>query len=191
MSSLENKESLRFVPTSLQIKVEAEKSGLIMGDEGLVSRLDIVFDGADQVDPELNLIKGGGGALLREKILISAARKVIIIADSTKFVKSFSRPVPLEVHPFARQPVTERLRKIGATPVLRVLDKGYPFVTENGNLIIDASFDKIPDPGRMEAELKCIPGVLEAGIFTRKPDLCYKAKQDASFEVLTAPAKQR
>ena len=185
MAKLLDKESLEFIPTSLQIKLEAEKSSLRMANENMIPYTDIVFDGADQIDGKFNMIKGGGGALLREKILISAAKKVVIMADAAKFVQSFSRPVPIEVHPMARSVVWQKLVHIGGQPVLRTLEKGYPFVTENGNLILDASFPSITDAKKMEVELKNIAGVLEAGLFTRRADVYYKAKNDGSFETIS------
>jgi ribose 5-phosphate isomerase A len=185
MAKLRDKESVEFMPTSLQIKLEAEKSSLRMANENMIPHTDIVFDGADQIDGKFNMIKGGGGALLREKILISAAKKVVIVADATKFVQSFSRPVPMEVHPIARSVVWQKLVQMGGQPVLRTLDKGYPFVTENGNLILDTSFRSITDAKKMEVELKTIAGVLEAGLFTRRADIYYKAKNDGSFETIS------
>ena len=185
MAKLPDKESVEFMPTSLQIKLEAEKSSLRMANENMIPHTDIVFDGADQIDGKFNMIKGGGGALLREKILISAAKKVVIVADATKFVQSFSRPVPMEVHPMARSVVWQKLVQMGGQPVLRTLDKGYPFVTENGNLILDTSFRSITDAKKMEVELKTIAGVLEAGLFTRRADIYYKAKNDGSFETIS------
>jgi ribose 5-phosphate isomerase A len=185
MAKLLDKESVEFIPTSLQIKLEAEKSSLRMANENMIPYIDIVFDGADQIDGKFNMIKGGGGALLREKILISAAKKVVIMADAAKFVQSFSRPVPIEVHPMARSVVWQKLVQIGGQPVLRTLEKGYPFVTENGNLILDASFPSITDAKKMEVELKNVAGVLEAGLFTRRADVYYKAKNDGSFETIS------
>ncbi|HEX2169036.1 MAG TPA: ribose-5-phosphate isomerase RpiA [Nitrososphaera sp.] len=182
MAKLPDKGSIEFVPTSLQIKLEAEKSSLRIADENIIPDMDIVFDGADQIDGKYNMIKGGGGALLREKILISAAKKVIIVADASKFVEFFSRSVPIEVHPMARSLVSKKLEQMKGKPVLRKLDKGYPFVTENGNLILDVLFPAITEPKKMELELKNIAGVLEVGIFTRRADVYYKAKSDGSFE---------
>jgi len=184
MSKLPGKESMEFVPTSLQIKIEAEKSTLRIADESRIPDIDIVFDGADQIDGKFNMIKGGGGALLREKILISAAKKVVIVADAAKFVQSFSRSVPIEVHPMARSSVAKRLAEIGGQPMMRTLDKGYPFITENGNIILDTIFPSIPDPKKKEVELKGIAGVLEVGLFTRRADIYYKAKTNRTFEVI-------
>ena len=185
IAKLSGKDSIEFVPTSLQIKIEAEKSGLRMADENRIPDIDIVFDGADQIDNKFNMIKGGGGALLREKILISSAKKVVIVADESKFVQSFGRSVPIEVHPMARSAVAKKLAEMDGKPALRMLDKGYPFVTENGNIILDTTFASIPDPKKKEMELKSIAGVLEVGLFTRRADVYYKAKRDGSFETIT------
>lgn len=185
MAKLPDKESIEFMPSSLQIKLEAEKSSLRMADENRIPHTDIVFDGADQIDSKFNMIKGGGGALLREKILISAAKKVVIVADAPKFVQSFSRSVPIEVHPMARSILSKKLAEMGGQPVLRTLDKGYPLVTENGNLILDTFFPSMTDPKKMEVELKTIAGVLEVGLFTRRADIYYKAKNDGSFETIS------
>jgi ribose 5-phosphate isomerase A len=184
MSALPGKESIEFIPTSLQIKIEAEKSSLRLADESRIPDIDIVFDGADQIDRDFNMIKGGGGALLREKILIDAAKTVVIVADEKKFVHSFSKSIPIEVHPMARSSVSKKLRQIGGQPMLRTLEKGYPFITENGNIIFDTTFSSIPEPKKDEMELKNIPGVMEVGLFTRKADIYYKAKNDGTFETL-------
>ena len=182
LARLKNKNTLKFIVTSLQIKREAENSGLEIVDENHIPQIDIVFDGADQIDSEYNMIKGGGGALLKEKILISAAKQVVIVADSKKFVEKFNRPVPLEVHPFARSAVSKKLREISSQVQLRILEKGYPFITENGNIIFDATVSSIIDVPKKEIELKNIPGVLEVGLFTRRADIYYKAKTDGNFE---------
>ena len=108
--------SVQCVPTSMQIKLIAEKCGLQLIDADQIDKIDIVFDGADQIDKNKFLIKGGGGALLKENILISAAKKVIIMADSSKFVKDFNRTVPVEVHPTARQIVWKKIEKLGVKP---------------------------------------------------------------------------
>jgi len=175
--------NIRCVPTSLQIKLEAEKGKLHLMDT-ILDKIDIVFDGADQIDKAKNLIKGGGGALLRENILISTAKKVVIMADASKFVTDFKRDVPVEVHPLARNTVTKAISKIGGKPSIRTFDRGYPFVTENGNIILDCNFGIIKKPKLLQESIKKISGVLEVGIFTRKPDIIYKAKSNGKFDVI-------
>jgi len=178
-----NKIHVKCIPTSLQIKLEAEKGKLHLMDT-VQDQIDVVFDGADQIDKQKNLIKGGGGALLRENILISAAKKVVIMADDSKFVTNFNRDVPVEVHPLARNTATKAISKIGGKPIIRTLDRGYPFVTENGNIILDCDFKTIKKPKALQEKIQSIPGVLEVGIFTRKPDIIYKALKDGCFDVI-------
>ena len=177
--------SVECVPTSMQIKLIAEKGGLQLIDAEQIDKIDLVFDGADQIDKNKFLIKGGGGALLKENILISAAKKVIIIADNSKFVKDFNRTVPVEVQPLARQIIWKKIEKIGGKPELRILDRGYPFFTENSNIILDCDFGIIKNPKALQQKLLNIAGVIEVGIFTRKPDIIYKAKANGKFEILT------
>ena len=176
--------NIRGVPTSLQIKLIAEKVGIPLVEADQVEGIDVVFDGADQIDSHKFVIKGGGGALLRENILFSLAKKVVVMADKTKFVKNFTRTVPVEVHPLARNSVTDSIKKLGGKAQLRSLDRGYPFFTENGNIILDCDFGIIKNPKNLTQKIKQTPGVLESGIFLRKPDLIYKAKTGGKFEVL-------
>jgi ribose 5-phosphate isomerase A len=185
MSKLLDKITFEFIATSLQIKQEAEKNGLKIVGENRIPNIDIVIDGADQIDSKFYMIKGGGGALLKEKVLISTAKRVIIIADSNKFVDKFSRSIPIEVHPFARSIVWIKLQEAGGIPRLRTVEKGYPFITENGNIIYDTSFNMQYNVPANELNLKKIPGVVEVGLFTRRADVYYKAKTDGSFEATT------
>lgn len=176
---------IKAVPTSLQIKLIAEEGGIPLIHVDQVDHIDVVFDGADQIDSEKNLIKGGGGALLRENILINAAKKVVIMADKSKFVKNFNRPVPVEVHPLARSSATKSIKKLGGKPRIRTLDRGYPFITENGNIILDCNFGVIKKPKTLSQKIIQIAGVMEVGIFTRKPDVIYKAKTNGKFEIIS------
>ena len=178
------KYNIRGVPTSLQIKLIAEELGIPMVEADQVEHIDIVFDGADQIDSQKFVIKGGGGALLRENILFSLAKKVVVMADATKFVKNFTRTVPVEVHPLARNSVTKYVKKIGGSAELRLLDRGYPFFTENGNIILDCNFGTIKNPKTLSQKIKQTQGVLESGIFLRKPDVIYKAKTGGKFDIL-------
>ena len=161
--------SVKGVPTSLQIKMIAEEGGIHLIEADQVQKIDVVFDGADQIDENKNLIKGGGGALLRENILINAAKKVVIMADKSKFVKNFNRTVPIEVHPLARNTVVKSIHKLNGKPKIRTIERGYPFITENGNVILDCNFGIIKNPKT---------------IFTRKPDVIYKAKANGKFDVI-------
>jgi len=175
--------NIRGIPTSLQIKLIAEKGGIPLVEADQVDFIDIVFDGADQIDSQKYVIKGGG-ALLRENILFSLAKKVVVMADKTKFVKNLTRTVPIEIHPLARNSVTKSIKKLGGESQIRSLDRGYPFFTENGNIILDCDFGTIKNPKTLTQKIKQTPGVLESGIFLRKPDIIYKAKIDGKFDIL-------
>ncbi|MDE1724273.1 MAG: ribose-5-phosphate isomerase RpiA [Thaumarchaeota archaeon] len=174
--------SVKAIPTSLQIKMEAEKGQIPLIEADQINHIDLVFDGADQIDASGNMIKGGGGALLREKILVSIADKVVIIADESKFVKKLNRSVPVEVHPFARKITESQIKKIGGDPHIRLLDRGYPFVTENGNIILDCDFGQIRNPKELATKIIEMPGVMEVGIFS-KPDIIYKVKENGKYEI--------
>jgi ribose 5-phosphate isomerase A len=180
----EKKYNIIGVPTSLQIKLIAQENNIPIVESDQISHIDLVFDGADQIDSQNFVIKGGGGALLRENILFSLAKKIIVMADKTKFVKNFTRTVPVEVHPLARNSVTNTIQKFGGKSTLRSLDRGYPFFTENGNIILDCDFGTIKNPKTLTQKIKQIPGVMESGIFLRKPDVIYKAKTDGEFEII-------
>ena len=176
--------NVRGVPTSLQIKQIAEKGGIPLIEADQIDYLDIVYDGADQIDSKNFVIKGGGGALLRENILFSLAKKIVVIADTTKFVKNFTRTVPIEVHPLARNAVKNAISKLGGKAELRSLDRGYTYFTENGNIILDCNFGTIKNPKLLSEKIKRIPGVLESGIFLKKPDIIYKAKTGGKFDII-------
>jgi ribose 5-phosphate isomerase A len=184
ISKLPFKEHLQCITTSTQGKLEAEEANLKTVDEGFLNELEIFFDGADQIDENGNMIKGGRGDLLKEKILHSAATNVIIMAESTKYVESFNRSVPIEVHPFARRIVQKKLEILGGHPKLRTVGDDYVYVTENGNLILDTDFVSMSDVRKKEVELKNIAGVVEVGLFTRQANVYYKANEDGSFEKL-------
>jgi ribose 5-phosphate isomerase A len=188
MANYKNKGTLECIPTSFQIKLEAECGGLRLIDESKVQDIDVVFDGADEIDAKFNMIKGGGGALLREKIVHSAAKKIVIAAESQKFVPTFTWPVPIEIHPYAIHSVRKKLESLGGRPKMRMLKEGYPYVTENSNFILDTSFSfdqTVADIKQKEVELKNIPGVIEVGLFASHQGTCYyKAKTDSTFEVI-------
>ncbi len=154
------------VPTSEATAREAERCGLPLGSLDDYPSLDVAIDGADEIDPHLNLIKGLGGALLREKIVAAAARRLIIVADESKRVSQLATraPVPVEVIPFARRPVADYLASLGARVVLRERD-GRPFVTDEGNVILDCHFAGLTDPPAMARLIRAQPGVVEHGLF--------------------------
>jgi ribose 5-phosphate isomerase A len=185
LSLLEYKDSLEFIVTSLQIRIVLESIGLKIVEQNKSGKIDVVLDGADQIDSDYNMIKGGGGALLKEKILISSSQKFVIVAQANKFVDKFNRAVPIEVSPFARNFVMKELDKIGGLPKMRILDKGYPFITENGNIIYDTLLPKYDNLKEVERNIKNIPGVVEVGLFTIHADSYYKITGENDFKLLT------
>jgi ribose 5-phosphate isomerase A len=187
MGNFDRKETLECIPTSFQIKLEARCSGLKLVDEDKLPEVDVVFDGADEVDANFNMIKGGGGALLREKIVHSAAKRIVIAAESSKFVTTFSWPVPIEIIPFAVHSISKRLEDSGSKPVMRMLKEDYPYVTENGNFILDTFFHFPLDIRGQEIKLKNIPGIVEVGLFTKLANVYYKANEDGAFETIENP----
>ena len=173
------------VPTSTQIELVAARSGInLVPFKGSV---DLVIDGADQVDKELNLIKGGGGALLREKVVMGSAKSIAIVAAENKFVDRLCQNgvrVPVEVFPMARESAKVKLSMLGGVPDERLMPKGYPYFTENGNLILDTLFEPIDDPRSLEMKVRSTPGVAEVGVFTFKPITVYRLESDGKFEAL-------
>ncbi len=178
--------TLTILPSSLQIQLVAEQSGLPIAPFNIFSKIDITVDGADQIDENFNIIKGGGGALYRERILLRAAKKSIILADETKYAKLLCKQIPIETTYFARSFVSEELIKIGGKPTLRLLDKGYPFTNENGNLILDTDLGVVENPKMLRSHIKDIAGVIEVGIFVNEYDVFYRANRDGSVQILKA-----
>jgi ribose 5-phosphate isomerase A len=169
------------VPTSYQALLLAVKHKIQITTLEEHPTLDLTIDGADQIDEELNLIKGMGGAPAREKIVAFASKKLVIVADESKKVKVLgenSHPVPIEVLPFATPIVMHKMREIGGKPVLREGTKKVgPVITDNGNVIIDVEFGLIRDPMKLERRLKEFPGVVETGLFVKMAKLAYLGKR--------------
>ncbi len=180
---------IRGVPTSTQIELVASRCGIdLVPFRGSV---DLVIDGADQVDRELNMIKGGGGALLREKVVMGSAKSIAVVASENKFVKRLCENgvrVPVEVFPMARESAKMKLSMLGGVPDERFLPKGYPYFTENGNIILDTMFEPVEDPRELEVKIRATPGVAEVGIFTIKPIVVYRLETDGTFETLNSSA---
>lgn len=156
------------IPTSFDAAVLARGNGIPTGTLDDVDRVDIAVDGADEVDPAMNLIKGRGAAHLREKIVDGMAERFIVIVDESKLVERLGTksPVPLEVLPMAVQPVMRAVEVLGGEPVLRMaVHKDGPVITDQGNMVVDVRFDGIDDPGEMERALNNVPGILENGLF--------------------------
>ena len=164
------------VPTSFQTTIECERLGIplfTLNSREIGGELDLTIDGADEVDPGNRCIKGGGGALLQEKIIAYASLKYAIVVDESKIVENLGLkfPVPVEVIPGAWLPVSRSLEKLGAEVKLReALRKAGPVITDHGNLLLDILFRETVDPVALEAELNRIPGVVENGFFTGPAD---------------------
>lgn len=165
------------VPTSYQSAYLATENGIQLTTLDEHPVLDLAVDGADELDRRLNLIKGGGAALTKEKIVDSSAKRFVVIADGSKLVEKLGikTSVPIEVLPVARKTVAKRISLLGGKPKLR--DGGNrkdgPLITDNGNFVIDADFGAIDDPQALEFVLKRIPGVVEAGLFINLAHTAY------------------
>lgn len=157
---------IRAIPTSDEIGREAQQLGIPLITLDDCSVIDLTIDGADEIDPQLNLIKGLGGALLREKVVASASRHMIVVADSSKRVAQLGSraPVPVEVIPFARRPVAEYLTTLGARVAER-MKNGDILITDEGNIILDCYFGPISDAHTLAQTIRQQPGVVEHGLF--------------------------
>lgn len=174
------------VPSSSQSYQLAVANGVPLTTLDEHPVLDLTIDGADEVDNNLDMIKGGGGALAREKIIASASKKVIIVADDTKLVNKLGSTfrIPVEVLPFGLASVTEKIRELGGNPVLREgKGKVGPIVTDNGNYVIDADFGAIEDVKALDKKLKLIPGVIESGLFVGLADVVYLGKSNGIIKM--------
>ena len=169
--------TISAIPTSEASKKQAQSEGIPLIDFE-TSSIDLCIDGADEIDSELNMIKGGGGALLREKIVASSAKRYLIIIDSSKQVETLGTfPLPVEVIPFGWQVVSRKLKEMDASPELRKAGP-QPFVTDEGNYILDCRLNSIPEVEQLETELNRIPGVVENGLFVAMCDQMIMGKGD-------------
>jgi ribose 5-phosphate isomerase A len=160
------------IATSFQAESLAIDSGISLTALNQHPNLDLAIDGADQVDGDLFVIKGGGAAHTREKVVSCSAKRFVIVADESKYVQKLTWPVPVEVLPFALRLVERRLAEAGGRPVLRLGKmKDGPVITDNGNFVVDADFGVIEDPAALAARIDPIPGVVEHGIFDNLDEL--------------------
>lgn len=177
--------SVRGIPTSFQSRQLALEVGIPLTTLDAVDHVDLAIDGADQVvdDPDASahgaLIKGGGAAHAREKLVDAAADRFVVVADPSKLTARLDRPVPLEVLADARTVAADRVRDLGGEPTLRAAErKDGPVVTDNGNLVLDCDFGTIESPADLAADLSAIPGVVEHGLFVSLADATYVGTDD-------------
>jgi len=179
---------LSIVPTSHQIENLAAAHGLKIRTLNEVHTVDYAIDGADQLEvPSLNVVKGGGGAMLREKIVDSAAHELAIVVDERKVVKHLGekQTIPLEVLPFAYKTIQVEIAKMGGRARLREsTGKAGPVITDNGNFILDADFGRIDHPVQLDRQLKMRPGLLETGLFLKMANAAYVGRRGGKVEVL-------
>jgi len=173
------------VPSSSQALLLAVHSGVPLTTLDEYPVLDLAIDGADEVDGRLDMIKGGGGALTREKTVASAAKQVVIVTDESKLVETLgSFKVPVEVLPFALATVSAGIKKLGGKPLLReAKGKVGAVVTDNGNYIVDVDFGPIDNAEKLNQQLKIIPGVIETGLFIGLADIVYLGKKDGIIKL--------
>ena len=177
--------NIRGIPTSFQARMLAIECGIPLTSLSQDPVVDIAIDGADQVDNELFVIKGGGAAHTSEKIVACSARQFVVLIDEMKLVDILDHPVPLEVMPDALQLVERQVSELGGKPVLRMaVHKDGPVITDNGNCIIDADFGKIARPDRLSLNLSKCVGIIEHGIFDNAYEI-FIGKTDGSIKVLT------
>lgn len=181
---VQNGLSIKGIPTSKQTEKLANKVRIPLVSFNKVKQIDVAIDGADEVDPELNLIKGGGGALLREKIIANAANTFIVVADPNKNVSKLGTfPLPVEVIPFGIELTKKKINELGLIPHLRQV-QGNPFQTDNGNYIFDCRLPDITNLKELERELNLIPGVIENGLFLGKTDIYITLDRDKNNSIV-------
>jgi ribose 5-phosphate isomerase A len=175
---------VRGIPTSVRSRELAMSLGIPLITLDDCQEIDVTVDGADEVDPQLRLIKGGGGALLREKIVASATRQMIVVADATKQVQRLGKfPLPVEVIRFAQALVAKRIAALGAEVQLRRDAAGSTYLTDENNHILDCRFGEIPDPDRLARALNEMPGVVEHGLFIGMASLALFARGSEIVEL--------
>ncbi|MFC0216352.1 ribose-5-phosphate isomerase RpiA [Paenibacillus chartarius] len=179
---------IQGVPTSVQSETLALQLGIPLLPWAELGRIDLTIDGADELDPQLQLIKGGGGALLREKIVASLSQQLIIVADESKAVDRLGAfPLPVEIVPFAWQATRRQVRALGCEAALRG-GETEPFVTDNGNYILDCKFGVIEHAHDLQVQLSAIPGVVETGLFLGMASAAYIGCSDGTVKRLDKPA---
>jgi len=181
--------SIRGIPTSVRSKELAGSLGIPLTSLDECQDIAVTVDGADEVDPQLRLIKGGGGALLREKIVASATRTMVVVADASKQVQHLGKfPLPVEVIKFAETLIAKRITALGAEVKLRVDASGKPYLTDENNHILDCRFGEIRDPDQLAQDLSAMPGVVEHGLFIGMASVVLFARGTEIVELRREPS---
>ncbi len=175
---------IKGIPTSYQSRMLAIEWGIPLTSLDQDPVLDIAIDGADQVDANLFVIKGGGAAHTNEKVVARSARRFVVLVDEKKIVDTLIHPVPLEVMPEALELVKRQVMELGGNPKLRMaVRKDGPVITDNGNLCVDADFGEIPEPGKLALQLSACTGIIEHGIFDNANEV-YVGMRDGTVKIL-------
>jgi len=175
--------TIRGIPSSVQSRDLALQLGIPLTTFDEYQQIDVTIDGADEFDPALNLIKGGGGAMLREKVVASASKQLVIVTDSSKQVPVLGRfPLPVEVIGFAEPLVAKKISDLGASVARRCDSSGKPYTTDEGHHILDCRFGEISDPPTLSRNLSEMPGVVEHGMFVGMANVVLMAKAGAVEE---------
>lgn len=178
---------IRAVASSRDSEELANKLGIPMVPFSEIEVIDLTIDGADEVDPHLNLIKGGGGALVREKILASNSKRFFVIVDESKRVEHLGQfPLPVEIVPFAANLTINKLKELGCSTRIR-MSKDKEYITDNGNIIVDCNFEKIVEPIVLNKQINLIPGVVDNGLFARMVSSLIIGYKDGKVMVIDQP----
>lgn len=191
IAELVKKRNLRVVciPSSYQALQLILENELTIGSLDQYPEIDLDFDGADEIDSELNAIKGGGGCLVQEKILASNSKDLVLVIDyrkrSKKLGSYWKNGIPIEIIPLAHMPLIRRFAELGGKPLLRMAQaKSGPLITDNGNFIIDVDFGEIDDPSSLNKKLLMIPGVVDTGLFINMASKAYIGLESGKVQVL-------
>ncbi|MEW4285223.1 ribose-5-phosphate isomerase RpiA [Priestia koreensis] len=177
---------IKGIPTSVQTAMLAKELNIPLVELKDVEHIDVAIDGADEVDGQAALIKGGGGALLREKIIARASKMFVVVADAKKNVQTLGKfSLPVEVVPFGFEMTSRHIAKLGCKPVLRLDAAGEAFISDNGNYILDCPFPEIDRPAELERALNMIPGVVENGLFVDMADVVITVDEHQQVKVTT------
>lgn len=176
--------TIQVVSSSLRSENQAKEGGIPIADIQTITTIDMTVDGADEINPQKEMTKGGGGALLREKILANTSKEMVVIVDETKVVEKLGKhPLPVEILPFATEAILDKIRKLGYQGNLRMHNNDGPYVTDNGNHIFDIYFESLrDDPEKDHERLSRIPGVLETGFFFNLAGRVLIGKSDGTVD---------